>query len=51
MSFALLLYICPGLTSGLEVTNFFVEPMAPLQRSVKMRVVCTWGFVLGVDIG
>jgi hypothetical protein len=31
--------------------HFFVKPMAPLQRSMKMGVVCTWGFVLGVDIG
>jgi hypothetical protein len=47
-----ILYICPGsrVEFGPERTKNFARPMTPFQRSVKIRVVCTVEFVLGLDI-
>jgi hypothetical protein len=50
MSFFEVPYSCPGLNSGRRGPTFFAKPMTPLQRSVKIKVVCTLKFVLDMDI-
>ena len=50
MNIGLVLYSCRGLNSGRRGPTFFAKPMTPLRRSVKIRVVCTMKFVLGMDI-
>jgi hypothetical protein len=44
-------YICVQLSGGFSKNNYPPKTKFVMERLLKMKMVCTWGFDLRVDIG